>query len=154
MLIDTHAYMPPAQILEGLPEQDAMRRISNMEHSIAGILAHVEYWQSWFLKRCRGEAALFPASAALGWPVVLPGTWTAVHQRFLSGLQEAAAFELQPELLEKSIHPSIEFPPVADYTIRDALIHIATHNSHHLGQIVTLRQFIGAWPPPSGSWTW
>lgn len=36
----------------------------------------------------------------------------------------------------------------------DALVHVATHNSHHLGQVVLLRQLHGAWPPPAGSWTW
>jgi uncharacterized damage-inducible protein DinB len=31
---------------------------------------------------------------------------------------------------------------------------MAAHNSHHLGQVVLLRQILGAWPPPSGSYTW
>jgi hypothetical protein len=35
-----------------------------------------------------------------------------------------------------------------------ALVHVANHNAHHLGQIVLLRQLMGRWPPPSGSWTW
>jgi hypothetical protein len=28
------------------------------------------------------------------------------------------------------------------------------HNAHHLGQIILLRQLFGAWPPPSGRFTW
>jgi len=31
---------------------------------------------------------------------------------------------------------------------------MAAHNSHHLGQVVLLRLMLGAWPPPSGSYTW
>jgi uncharacterized damage-inducible protein DinB len=31
---------------------------------------------------------------------------------------------------------------------------IAAHNSYHLGQVVVLRQMLGAWPPPSGGLTW
>jgi hypothetical protein len=31
---------------------------------------------------------------------------------------------------------------------------MATHTAHHLGQIIVLRQLLGAWPPPAGSWTW
>ena len=31
---------------------------------------------------------------------------------------------------------------------------IAIHNSHHLGQIVTLRQLMGLWQPRGGGWTW
>ena len=37
-------------------------------------------------------------------------------------------------------------------TKRDVLV--ATHNAHHLGQVILLRQLLGAWPPPAGSWTW
>jgi hypothetical protein len=31
---------------------------------------------------------------------------------------------------------------------------MAAHNPHDLGQVVLLRQMLGAWPPPSGSYTW
>jgi uncharacterized damage-inducible protein DinB len=154
LLVDTHAHMPPAQILEDLAEQHAAQRISNMPHSIAEVLAHVEFWQNWFLKRCRGEEAPFPESAALGWPAVSAENWNGIRERFLKGLEAAAAFDAHPDLLEKPIHPAFEFPPMADYTIRDALLHLANHNSHHLGQIVTLRQLLGVWPPAKGSWTW
>jgi len=28
------------------------------------------------------------------------------------------------------------------------------HNSHHLGQIITMRRLLGLWPPPGGTITW
>ncbi len=31
---------------------------------------------------------------------------------------------------------------------------IATHNSYHVGQIVSLRRGLGSWPPPRGGLTW
>jgi uncharacterized damage-inducible protein DinB len=31
---------------------------------------------------------------------------------------------------------------------------MASHNSYHGGQVVFLRQMLGAWPPPSGGVTW
>ena len=37
---------------------------------------------------------------------------------------------------------------------RDALVHVAHHNAYHLGQIVSLRQAMGLWPPAGGGWTW
>jgi uncharacterized damage-inducible protein DinB len=52
------------------------------------------------------------------------------------------------------VTPPIEFPPLTHYTIADALTHVATHNAHHLGQVILLRQLAGTWPPPAGSWTW
>jgi len=94
------------------------------------------------------------ASASLGWPSVAEGGWTAVRESFTSGLEQAAALAGQIGLLEQLVHPAIEFPPLAGYTVRDALVHVASHNSHHLGQVIILRQLMGSWPPPSGSWTW
>ena len=44
--------------------------------------------------------------------------------------------------------------PLAHYSRRDVFVHVATHNAHHLGQVILLRQLAGKWPPPSGSWTW
>jgi uncharacterized damage-inducible protein DinB len=52
------------------------------------------------------------------------------------------------------ILPAIEVPPLAHYTLRDAAVHAANHNAHHLGQIITLRQLMGLWPPRSGGFTW
>jgi len=35
-----------------------------------------------------------------------------------------------------------------------ALTDTAAHNGYHLGQIVLVRQMIGAWPPEGGAYTW
>jgi uncharacterized damage-inducible protein DinB len=94
------------------------------------------------------------ASAASGWPTVVPGTWTDVRERFLAGLERAAALGGPAEAPDRPLDPPIEFPLLARYTLRDALVHVANHNAHHLGQIIVLRQLMGLWPPPSGSWTW
>ena len=31
---------------------------------------------------------------------------------------------------------------------------LSAHNSYHAGQIVVIRQALGAWPPPTGGDTW
>jgi hypothetical protein len=76
------------------------------------------------------------------------------HSHHVSGLKHPAGLRRAVLLPQGRVNPPIEFPPMADYTIEDALTHLAQHNAHHLGQIVTLRQAIGAWPPPEGSFTW
>ena len=154
LLVETHAHMPPAHILQDLFEENSIRRIANIPHSIAGIVAHMDFWQRWFLRRCRGENVPMISSASQGWPEAASGSWTEVRERFIAGIEEAAAVGSTLELLDRPLSPPIEFPPFADYTVRDALIHVANHNSHHLGQIVTLRQIAELWPPPAGSWTW
>lgn len=152
LLTDTYVHMPPAQMLAGLSEADAESRTGQAPHSIAEIVAHLDFWQNWFLKRCRGEAEPMASSAALGWPGVAPGQWPAIHDRFLAGLQQAT--ELTSGDVRIRVQPPIEFPPLGEYTVEDALVHVAVHNAHHLGQVVLLRQMLGLWPPASGSWTW
>ena len=146
------AYLAPDKSLDGLAPADAERRVAGADHSIAEIVAHLSFWQDWFHARCRGEATAMVGSAALGWPAVAPGTWSAVRSRFLDTL--AALGRLGEGDTSARLSPAIEFPPLADYTIGDALVHVATHNAHHLGQVIVLRQLLGAWPPPAGRWTW
>jgi uncharacterized damage-inducible protein DinB len=154
LFTETYVHMPPANVLADLAEADAARKSSDGLHSIAEVLAHMEFWQAWFLKRCRGEAIPMIESAALGWPAAPPDDWLSLRDRFLAGLNSAVAFAGDPSQLDERITPAIEFPSLASYTVRDALVHVAAHNSHHLGQIITFRQLMGIWPPASGSWTW
>ena len=154
LLIEPLAYMPPGRALEGLTPENAERRPPGAEHSVAEIVAHLTFWQEWFLRRCRASPDPMPTTAATGWPAVVPGTWPQIQTLFMESLERAAALGDHPAMLDQRIAPPIEFPPLAGYTIRDALTHIANHNSHHLGQVITVRQLLGDWPPPSGSYTW
>jgi uncharacterized damage-inducible protein DinB len=153
LLVETFVHMPPARALEQLGIEDAERR-QGAVHSIAEIVAHLSFWQEWFCRRCEGVAEPMVASAATGWPSVTPGAWTDVRARFLAGLERAVALGDAADTPDRPLDPPIEFPQLAGYTLRDALVHVASHNAHHLGQIIVLRQLMGLWPPPSGSWTW
>jgi len=152
-LIDTTAYLSPRHVLEGLTPDLADTGVPGGPHTIAGIVAHMTFWQAWFLGRCDGTAGPMPASAALGWPAPEAGRWDALRDDFLTGLDRLVALG---EVADhgQPIDPPIEFPPLARYTVGDVLVHVGAHNAHHLGQVVLLRQLLGAWPPPAGSWTW
>ena len=153
-LLETFAYLPPPRVLEQLtPEQATARPRADM-HSIAEIVGPMHFWQMWFLKRCRGIEEPMVTSAVTGWPAVTAGDWERLRDAFMATLTEAAALGDDPSRLSARLDPPIDFPPLAEYTMRDALIHMATHNAHHFGQIVTIRQLQGAWPPPAGSFTW
>ena len=152
LLVNNHAHIPALPALDGLSRDDADRRIAAAPHSIAEIVSHLTFWQEWFCGRCDGSADPPPSSAALGWPAPAPGSWDAVRARFAAGLERATAFGNGDTA--RPISPPIEHPLLAGYTVRDAIEHMAAHNSHHLGQVVLLRQMLGAWPPPSGSYTW
>lgn len=149
LLLHPIAYMPPAKLLDGLSADVAAQRISGVPHSIVEILAHLVFWQTWFLNRCSGAAIPLPSHAAEGWPAATAADWERLREEFLAGLQSALRLPA-----EGRVNPPIEFPPMAQYSIGEAVTHMAQHNAHHLGQIVTLRQALGVWPPPDGSFTW
>jgi uncharacterized damage-inducible protein DinB len=151
LLVSPHAHIPVLAALEGLTPEDADARVAGAPHSIAEIVAHMSFWQEWFCRRCDGTHDPLVVRAADGWPEVAPGSWESIRTRFADGLERAASLDSSST---RRVEPPIEFSPLAEYTVRDAIEHMAGHNSHHLGQIVLLRQMLGRWPPPAGSWTW
>jgi len=153
LLADTTAYLSPRLVLEGLPPDLPDRRVPGAPHTIAEIVAHMAFWQGWFRGRCDGTAGPMPASAALGWVAPEAGSWDAVRTGFLDGLDRLVTLGAASDR-GRRIDPPIEFPPLGRYTVGDVLVHVGAHNAHHLGQVVLLRQLLGAWPPPAGSWTW
>jgi uncharacterized damage-inducible protein DinB len=153
LLIQPIVFLPPANALEGMSAGDAERRVNGVNHSIAEIVAHMAFWQDWFRRRAEGDAEPMIASAALGWPQVAEEAWPDVRDGFLTGLNRLAQVveQLEPDA---PIAPAFEFPMLAGYSARDVWEHVGQHNAHHMGQVVILRQFLGLWPPPAGSYTW
>ena len=95
-----------------------------------------------------------PASAGLGWPKVNDGDWDVARERFEAGFSRALTLADDMDRVARPITPPIEVDFLAGYTAGDALTHLALHNAHHAGQVITIRQLLGSWPPPAGSWTW
>jgi uncharacterized damage-inducible protein DinB len=153
LLADTTPYLSPRLVLDGLSPDLAERRVAGAPHTVADIVAHMTFWQEWFRRRCEGTAGPMPASAALGWVAPAAGGWETVRARFLEGLERLVELGTAADP-GRRIDPPIEFPPLGHYTVGDVLVHVGAHNAHHLGQVVLLRQLLGAWPPPAGSWTW
>jgi len=153
LLIDTLPYLSPRSTLDGLTPELADRLVDGAPHTIAEIVAHLAFWQEWFAGRCDGTAGPMPQSASSGWAPPAPGGWEDVRRRFLDGLERVAILGAEADR-NRRLTPPIEFPPLARITVGEVIVHVATHNAHHLGQVVLLRQMLGAWPPPSGSYTW
>ena len=78
MLLDTFVHMPPLGALGAISPEDAVRPPAEGLHSVAAILAHMEFWQDWFLDRCEGTAVPMAAAAAAGWPTVSAEGWPAL----------------------------------------------------------------------------
>jgi uncharacterized damage-inducible protein DinB len=154
LLISPVAHMRPAGVLDGLSGEQSAARVPGAAHSIVEIAAHMLHWQSWFLERCAGVGIPPALTAVLGWPAAGADDWEPLCERFVEGLERALKIGMDAAACARCVDPPIEFPPLANYTVGDAITHIAIHNAHHLGQIIILRQMLGAWPPPAGSYTW
>lgn len=138
------AFVGVESILAGLSEAQAGTRPPGLPHSPAELLAHINYWLAWMLEVIEsGEARPYPHSAAEGWPK--PLGWAAEKARFYDLLSRTEPHALRPDLMS---------PVNFDETIGELLADFALHTAHHLGQLITVRQALGAWPPPGGGDTW
>jgi hypothetical protein len=75
LLLSPIAYMAPPRVLSGLSSAEAGVRVSGAPHSVVEIVAHMVYWQSWFLERCAGVGTPPASSASLGGPDISAGEW-------------------------------------------------------------------------------
>lgn len=139
--------------LEGLAPELAGRKVGRSTHTVFQILQHMTYWQDISLARLGGDPPPRPKSAALGWTAPEApedeSDWQAAIACFAEGLRalEARALDAQLDL-------GALVQPDRNVSAREELLMITGHNSYHLGQIVLLRQELGAWPPPRGGDTW
>jgi uncharacterized damage-inducible protein DinB len=152
------AFTPPSHILEGLSQELAHQRQPGAPHSIYEELWHTAFWQRISLDWSGGIETPVPGHAAEGFPTNAQAEtepWTGLCTRFHREVSQAAMLTRDPEALRRVIRcPSPPGVPVRTMTVHDQLESLAAHNAYHLGRIVLLRQMAGAWPPPSGGFTW
>lgn len=134
--------------VDGLDWKLSGERADNSPHSVFEIVQHLVYWQEFSLAWIDGEKPATPERAADSWPgPTAPANadeWHRLIEAFGDGLRRlessARTLELEDERESK--------------TVLEILQLIASHNSYHAGQIATLRQALGSWPPPAGGATW
>ncbi|PNY82358.1 DinB family protein [Deinococcus koreensis] len=132
--------------LSGLDGEQAVTRPAGLPHSVAELTAHVNWWNRWMLDIIEmGEAQPYPKRAADTWPPVQAGDWGRVRNEFYELLSRVDTHAARPDLANPVNH---------EETIGELLADFALHTAHHFGQIVTVRQALGAWPPPGGGDTW
>jgi uncharacterized damage-inducible protein DinB len=148
-------HLEPAAILDGLTADQAHAKPHDLPHSIAEIVAHICYWQEWFNDAVVSGFTGIAKHAVDGWPAVPPGAWEALRTRYLHSIEEAKRIAAESDSLDKPFLPSgLDIPSLANESRGAGLLRAAVHSSHHLGQIITIRQLLGLWPPPGGTITW
>lgn len=142
------AHVEANKVFSGLNWKLAGARPEGASHSPFQVLNHMIYWQHWVVKWLDGEKPSIPRHASGSWPggtgPASPEEWQQTVRRFQSDLEKLRQQLREADLLSKRGKKS----PL------EMLQTIAAHNSYHAGQVVLLRQMLGAWPPLSGGLTW
>jgi uncharacterized damage-inducible protein DinB len=154
-LLQGQGFTPLERALSGITLEQATSKPGNSPHSIADILAHLNFWQDWALGAVAGVHNPMPAHAADGW-VTMKGNWDDLVKEFLAGLEKAKTLSDDEQLLQKPFDPESKIGwGFEKVSVGEAILDvIAVHNAHHLGQIILLRRMLGAWPPEGGGLTW
>lgn len=152
------AAAPPAFILEGLSAEQAHLAVAGSPRTVYQELWHIAFWQQISLEWIAGIETPYPAHADRGFPTeadTAHESWQVLCDRFFRGNQQAAIAAQDLARLDQSIRcTSRPGHPIRIMTIREQLENLAAHNAYHFGRIVLLRQMVGAWPPPSGGFSW
>jgi uncharacterized damage-inducible protein DinB len=142
------AHVEVRKAVEGLDWKIAGARPDGSPHSIFQLLNHIVFWQEWAVKWLDGEKPPIPKHASGSWPGgAAPADekeWEQALRRLNKALDALARQAEGKGLLEKR----------GGKSRMEMLQTIASHSSYHIGQSVSVRQLLGAWPPPSGGLTW
>jgi hypothetical protein len=159
LLSGTGSFLGPEAILDGLTAEQAFAKPHGLPHSIAEIVAHMSFWQEWFNGCAKSGFTGIAQHAVEGWPEVSSSSgsagWDAVRARFFAATRGAKEIIAESNSFGAPLlPPGVDIPLLARETLGSGILHAAVHSGHHLGQIITIRQLLGAWPPPAGSMTW
>jgi len=148
-------HLEPAAILDGLTDAQAHARPHGLPYSIADLVSHLCFWQEWFNACLVDGFTGIPQHSVDGWPAAPAGGWEALRDRYVGAIDAAKRIATESDSLADSLLPAgAGVASLARESRGSALLRGAMHNSHHLGQIITMRRLLGLWPPPGGTITW
>ncbi len=142
------AHVEVKNALEGLDWKIAGELPAGIPHSIFQLLNHIVYWQEWAVKWLDGKKPAIPKHAAGSWP----GSTAPANSR--EWKQTVRRLEKALDALTRRCGEGDILSKRGGKSRIEMLQAIASHGSYHIGQVVQLRQMLGAWPPPSGGVTW
>jgi uncharacterized damage-inducible protein DinB len=159
LLYGKGAHANPLACVEDVSLELAGKRAEPYPHSIRQLVAHMNYWMQYELRRIRGEAPVYPSHAAESWPADgAPGSegeWREAVTQFNDLLAQLAALaESKPGALAHDVDATHPDHAKHSSSLLAVLWQTLVHNSYHVGQIAMLRRALGAWPPRGGGDSW
>ena len=148
-------HLDPAAILDGLTGEQAHTKPNGLPYSIADLVAHMCFWQEWFNSCLVSGFTGIPQHSVDGWPATGTAGWDDLRGRYVRSIEEAKRIAAASDSLPDALLPAgANVASLARESRGSSLVRAALHNSHHLGQVITLRRLLDLWPPPGGTITW
>ncbi len=147
------SHVDPAAVVDDLAWELAGRRVTHLPHTIWQQLGHLNFWIDFGLKAIEGTRPKQPEHDYQSWPNADGPADELVwqHETALLGTnldQMSTLADARASTLSRIVNAKV------GSTVESVLWQLVTHNSYHCGQIVTVRQALGAWPPAAGGLTW
>jgi hypothetical protein len=129
----------------GLPAELRGAKPAGLPHTPWRLVEHMRIAQSDILEFCRNPRHVSPTFPEGYWPVgdapVDERAWDCSVEAFRAELKA-----MQDLVADPSTDLFARIPHGEGQTVlREALL-VADHNAYHLGQLVTVRRLLGAWP--------
>jgi uncharacterized damage-inducible protein DinB len=159
LLYGKGAHANPLACVDDLSSDLVGHRPENFPHSIWQLVSHMNYWMDYELKRIAGQKPAYPEHAAESWPLepspASESDWSSAVQQFGSLLSQLVSLAESPaDVLAREVAPTHPDHLKHSSSLLAVLWQTLVHNSYHVGQIVTLRRALGAWPPRAGGDSW
>ena len=156
LLESSRAFVNAKELLEDIPSEKAVQMVAGCNHTIAEIIAHLLYWQDLFYQGAMANLQPYPSSNELSFPKVSASEWNTLRERFWLSLEDIKELCSDTALLNRAFSQGKSLEGGHDQrTVAMTLLYtVALHNAHHYGQIITLRQILGIWPPKAGGVSW
>jgi len=138
-------HIDPKKALDGLTPTIARKKTSTNVHSCWELLHHIVIWQDTIVKHIQGETLDWnDIESKDNWPTAESmkedSNFETLEARFHSGIEKTNILLNNVDFTKLSKG----YPELSTIKL---LIVLLQHMSYHIGQIITIRQCLGDWPP-------
>ncbi len=121
------------------------RRVDGFPHSVWELVEHLRLAQRDLLDFCRDPNYVAPKWPDDYWPSSAAPPDSAAWDRSLSAFR-ADRQALQAFAADPALDLTARIPHGTGQTYLRSILLVADHNAYHIGQVVAVRQQLGAWP--------
>lgn len=128
-----------------LPEKLRGRRVDGFPHSAWELVEHLRLAQRDLLDFCRDAGYTAPKWPDDYWPASAAPPDGASWDRSLEAFR-ADREALKALVADPALDLTARIPHGTGQTYLRSILLVADHNAYHIGQLVAVRQQLGAWP--------